>query len=138
MRPKKVKPAIYSFSSEDMVTWQMVELIGEFKELTWGWVDINELAEIIGLPAENLLFVYFEIKSGKVFHPYHRKLYGKLALSLAVNWHTDYLGYRYEIMYFKKDILFSDSDHKVCKQILEKDVFVPAGWALAVLELTEN
>lgn len=133
MKPKKVKPAIYEFSNNDLVVWQRAPR-GEFKEATWGWVDLKELAEIIDMSADFLLYFAFEITNGKLLHPYHRKLYGQPALALAVNWHRKDIDNLYEIIYFKKETIFNDDKHTVCRQFLTKDIFVPAGWALAVLE----
>lgn len=134
MRPKKVKPAIYEFSNDDLIVWQRAPK-GEFKEASWGWVDIKELAEIIGLPAEILLDLYWGVMRGKIFSPYHRKILNEPALVLAIN--QPQFGNFYEIMYFNKAVLFNFGDRyhrNVCEKFLTKDVFVPAGWALAIIE----
>lgn len=141
LKPKKTKPAIYTFNNECLVAHQRVQQPGDFKESTWGWVDLKELAEITGRHSENLLFNYWYVKDGTIFRPYHHQVRRDLgdlglALALAIEKNEDPHKGLYEIVYFDFVTLFRHGrGHRSnCQKLLDKNLFVPAGWALAVIK----
>lgn len=138
MRPKKVKPAIYSFNDDGLALWQR----GGIKEAKWGWVDIKELAEIVGLPkncfacrSPYLEFVYdyfYEACGAFSRQSFFRSINGVPALAFAVEKHLDGLWF-YEIIYLTREYFFECGDRS--KTLSAGNFFVPAGWAIKLIEV---
>lgn len=143
----KVKPAIYQFDalSEIMLAGRMhgvPEVVA-----SWGWVDVNELAEITDTTPKLLFRRYYEAED-RWTKKYHKKfcngLYSGIifltcrkdreSLPQLVWSHDTSCG-----CYSESDsnLAYNTDEGKnihVLDNLFKDNVYVPAGWALAVLK----
>ena len=112
---RKVKPAIYAFAADTTPNDPEIK-----RHLRWGWVDLRELAEIVQLPPVELIEKFSELGGQK---------------------------WRRSNSYLASVDLISPEEHKgqpfrflksVDSLTARPHVFVPSGWALAVIAEVEK
>ena len=122
LKQSKAKPAIYHFTIIEPGPHTNTREWENYRFERWGWADFQELQEVTGKSGSELLKQYGDMYNGWWFARYRRRWNHPLLLALK----TDIPG--------KFDPFTWEQGENLAGADAERIAFVPAGWALQVIE----
>lgn len=122
LQQSKAKPAIYRFTVTDSGPHTSTREWENHRFKEWGWVSFRELQEVTGRSGTALMEQYGNMHNGWWYARYRRRWNHPLLLVLKTDTPKTYDSFTWE------------PGHRLADADVERITFVPAGWALQIIQ----